>query len=359
MKILLAGAYRFPWYEEACARALETLGYEVVRFSWDALFATHPGKFEEHFAVVGPVSRRIHKALAETVAEARPDVLWIWRGTHITAEFLVRLKRQHPRLLLVSYNNDDAFSPLYDRGSLHQRRLWRHFRAAIPAYDLHFVFRPLNIEEYRAAGAKRVKLLLPYFVPELHRPLPLSEEEKARYACDCVFVGHFESDGRDRVLLALARAGLRVRVYGHGWPKTLSDEINGQGQGCRPIYGDEYAKVLSGTKLALAFLSKLNRDEVTRRHFEIPACGSVLFTERSSGVLSLFREDEEIVCFGSPEEALAKALACVRDPVRRQAICQAGQRRVHEAKHDVVSRMRDWVYCSPERVDTFESEWGG
>lgn len=344
MRILIAGGFRFPWYEMACAEALQALGHEVHRFSWAPFFRRSIlGKLEDHFTVVGPEACRAQRALERVTADSRPDVLWIWRGTHVTQEFLGNLRAKYRTLRLVSYNNDDPFSPLYDRGTVHQRRLWRHFLAAIPAYDLHFVYRPLNVEEYYAAGAKRVEVLPPYFVPELHRPLPLSDAEKERYSCDCVFVGHFEPDGRDLVLLALVGAGLRVRVYGHGWPCRLIRAVNGQSVVCQPVYGDEYAKVIGAAKLALAFVSRINRDGYTRRHFEIPACGGVLFSERTVAVLELYQEDREIVCFGSPEEACVKALGLVADPVRRKAISDAGLGRVWSSGHDVVSRMKRWT----------------
>jgi len=38
MKILLAGDYRYEWYQEAAASALERQGHEVVRFAWFDFF---------------------------------------------------------------------------------------------------------------------------------------------------------------------------------------------------------------------------------------------------------------------------------------------------------------------------------
>ena len=61
------------------------------------------------------------------------------------------------------------------------------------------------------------------------------------------------------------------------------------------VRGVEYAKALSGAKMCLAFLSKLNRDTYTRRCFEIPACGRVLLCERTADMQGLLREGDEAV----------------------------------------------------------------
>lgn len=341
IRILIAGDYRYPWYEKACADALEHLGHEVIRFSWRGYFATVPGRIEEHLAWSGPVTWQVNRALARAGAENEIDVLLVWRGVHVTSDTLRLIRRQNPRSILVSYNNDDPFGPIYASrsASIHQRRLWVRFRQSIPEYDLNLVARPINVLEYRAAGARDVRVFMQYFVPQLHRPRELTPDERQRYECDVVFVGHYEADGREQYLSALARAGLKVRVFGTGWPNVVLTRIFHELPIVCPVYGDDYSKALCGAKLCLCFLSRLNRDSYTRRTFEIPACGRLMLSERTTDLTRLFAEDREAVYFGSEAELVEKAIFYVNDDVRRESMAKAGLDRAWRSGHDVVSRM--------------------
>ena len=302
-----------------------------------------PGRLEEYLAWSGPATWQANRALARAVAENRIDLLLVWRGVHVASNTLRLIRRQNSRCILVSYNNDDPFGPAYASrsASIHQRRLWGRFRQAIPQYDLNFVYRSVNVQEYKAAGARAVHVLMPYFVPELHRPRELTVEEKRHYECDVVFVGHYEADGREQHLSALARAGLKVRIFGTGWPKDVLERISLEFEPALPVYGNDYSKALGGAKVCLCFLSRLNRDSYTRRTFEIPACGRLMLSERTDDLTRLFAEDREAMFFGSEAELVEKAISCVKDGVRRESMAKAGLDRVWRSGHDVISRMAE------------------
>jgi spore maturation protein CgeB len=346
MRILLAGRYQYDWYESACAKTLETLGHEVHRFAWLPLFRGPLGRVEDAWVVPGPATARLNRSLLGLAEAVRPEAVLVWRGTHVFPSTLRALRRL---ACVASYNNDDPFGPAYARArSLHLRRLWRLFRAGIPEYDLNYVYRSVNVTDYERAGAREVRLLMPYFIPEVHRPVSLGEEDLARYDADAVFVGHWEQDSRADCLHALEEKGLRLRIFGSGWPKCTLSLPSGSGNRIHPVFGDEYAKALSGARVCLSFLSKLNRDTYTRRSFEIPACGRPMASERSSDLQRLFHEDEEAIFFSSPRELADKVSALVADPSRRRAIALAGRERCLAEGHDVVSRMRELVAAMRE-----------
>lgn len=348
MRILFAGNYQFSWYEEACAEAIEELGHEVIRFSWKGHFESLIGRAEEHLAVDGPVTNFSNRALAQSVIDAAPDMLFVWRGVHVGAPVLREIRTRHPRCVLASYNNDDPFGPRYfvPTAPINQRRLWRRFRGAIPEYDVNFVYRPVNVLEYHAAGACNVHVLIPYFVPKLHRPRALSGDELLRYGCDVVFIGHYEADGREQYLAAIVDAGLKLKIFGNDWPRDVLAKISPTLPPVQPVLGDEYVKALCGAKVCLSFLSKLNRDTYTRRNFEIPACGGVMLSERTSDLTTIFAEGDEAMYFGNAAELVETATALVKDDARRELIASAGMRRVWAGGHDVVSRMRQMLAYS-------------
>lgn len=290
----------------------------------------------------------------ELIAASRscnPDVVLVWRGVHVLPESLRALRRESDPFL-VSYNNDDPFGPLYRTGPLHLRRLWRIFNRAIPEYDLHFVYREVTREDFINAGARDVEVLLPYFIPELDRPITLSETDKKFYGSDVVFVGHFENDGRIEYLRTLVEAGVDVKLFGTGWNAENLGPLAAHFGRIVALREGDYQKALCASKSALCFLSRLNRDEYTRRCFEIPACGALLLSERTDALLRLFQEGVEALYFSSPEELLERVREVLTAPDRRQAIAAAGFERVRRDGHSVTDRMREMLAAVESRVDT-------
>lgn len=351
MRMLMAGHWRWPMYEEACANAFSSLGVEVVPFNWSVFFAGRLGRFQHALPAPGPALLRLNRALVRRTQEVQPDVLFVWRGTHILSSTLRRVK-VHTRAQLVSYNNDDPFGPsAHGCVPWHHHHLWRLYIRSLKYYDHNFVYRQVNVAEALQAGARSATVLGPYFVPALHRPTPLDDRDLVRYGCDVCFVGHYEADGRDRYLRALVQAGLHVRLYGGKYwtPAVLGNLAPYFGE-IRLVYGEEYAKALCGAKMCLSLLSRLNRDTYTRRCFEIPACGCLLLSERTDDLRRMFRENEEAVFFSSPQELVEKASWLRRHPEEASKIAQAGQYRVHAGGHSVVERMRQLLSVLDEGV---------
>jgi spore maturation protein CgeB len=277
------------------------------------------------------------------VARERPSILFVYRGTHITRRALQAIKAASPSTVLIGYNNDDPFGPGQPA------YLWRHFLRALPSYDLVLAYRPRNVDEFLNAGARRVELLRSWYVPERHHPLTLSTADQSLYGSDVVFVGHYEPDGRLEMLEALAQAGLSVRIFGPGkgfkgfeWDSVLANSPTSLKRlvPIRLVWNEEYVKALCGSKIALCFLSKLNRDTYTRRCFEIPATKTLMLSEYSDDLATLFAEGSEAEFFRSIDQIVNKAKYYVEHPDRRLDVAAAGFRRVVADGHDVQSRMQ-------------------
>jgi spore maturation protein CgeB len=139
---------------------------------------------------------------------------------------------------------------------------------------------------------------------------------------------------------------------GSGWDKPLRGSSALQRFAPTSyLESSEYVKALCATKIALCFLSKLNRDTYTRRCFEIPATGAALFSEYSPDLASLFVEGKEVEFFRCGEELVEKTEFYLGNPERLEALRLAGMRRVTSDGHDVLSRMRymtalvrDWSF---------------
>ena len=351
MKILFAGDWQHAIYEPACANALQRLGVTVIPFQWSSFFSSLVGKAERKYNVPGLHFRLLNRALVKQVDATRPDVVLVWRGVNILPETLNRLKRS-TGAVVISYNNDDPFSPLYaDSRSLHLNRLWRYFTETIRLYDCNYVYRTENISDYNAAGSPRTRLLRSYYIPSVNKPVRLTQSERDQYGCDLVFIGHGE-EYRYRCLEPLAKSGHNLKVYGgkSTWLPLLSRDshftLNPE------ITGEDYNKALCGARLCLCFFSRLNRDSYTRRVFEITACGGVLLSERTSEMQSLFREGSEALYFSSPEELQSVVASVLGDPERLNRIAEAGRLRCLRDGHSVEDRMTELL----DNINTLRKE---
>ena len=102
--------------------------------------------------------------------------------------------------------------------------------------------------------------------------------------------------------------------------------------------------------MCLCFLGKWNRDTYAQRCFEIPACGRLLVSERTSDLQGFFHEDEEAVYFSTPSELVDRVLWLRAHPERVDEIAQAGYRRVLADDHSVDGRMKHVVRVLSEHL---------
>ena len=350
MKILVAGDWHSELHEEAAARALETLGHTVERFAWHGYFTVAGRsiaarlrnlwcKAQNKYLVGGRVDQ-LNRDLVNMAKRVQPDAVFIYRGTHVFPQTLRALRAIVPGVVLVGYNNDDPFAPGHVPG------LWRHFIASLPELDLALAYRHANLEDFRRAGARRVELLRSWYIPERNHPVGLSAEQRERFGCDVVFVGHYEADSRLACLEAAVSAGYQVRLYGppYEWEPVLKiHPVLSRLLPVRLVWGDEYNLAICGAKVALVFLSRLNRDTYTRRSFEIPASGVLMLSEYTSDLAGLFRPDSEALYFNSVPEFIGRLEMVMDDEKKRSAIATAGLTRVQQDRHHVVARMESLV----------------
>lgn len=351
MRILIAGDWHSELHEQAVFIAFKALGHEVLKFAWHDYFKPNKGivdrlnKKIQNRLVTGPKVLKLNQDLFCAAAGFSPDMVFVYRGTHITAGTLTRIKQKHPDVTLVGYNNDDPFA----KG--HPYSLWRHFLKAIPVYDLMLAYRHHNLDDFLRIGAKRVELLRSWYYPERNHPVTLSAEEEGKYGCEVVFIGHYEADDRKQYLEELVRRGFKLRLFGPGydWDPAIKNSPELQSHiPVRLVWGEDYNKALCGAKVALCFLSKLNRDTYTRRCFEIPATGTLMLSEYTDDLASLYKEGEEADFFKSKDEMIKKLKLYLGDERLRQVVAANGYRRVMADGHDVVSRMRQVLECVAE-----------
>jgi hypothetical protein len=324
-------------YERAFCDALRRVGADVVELPTLRFFG--PGDLLRRAQTkycVGPGIAAANAALIATCALQRPDVLLAWRTPWLWPSTL-RAARQAAGCRVVLYNNDDPFGPDADLP------IWRRFRKLIPVADACFCYRQVNVAEFQAAGAKTVALLPSYFDPAVHRPIALTEAERLRFETDVVFVGHCERDGRLELVDKVIDSGIQLRLFGTLWDRHAHGHRWIDRLPITDVWGDEYARAIAGARIALVFLSGRNRDNYTRRCFEIPAIGTLMLAPRTQELLSLYREDEEAAFFGTADELIGQVRRYLADPELRARVAAGGHARCFRDGYDVDSRARRFL----------------
>jgi spore maturation protein CgeB len=305
-------------------RALNELGHSV------SVVSTHrPGSsYEDRPTLMERLHHRLrlpldsgnaNRAILDRVAAQDYDILWLERAVSIRGSVLIAAKRARPKMRIVWYAEDDMMNP-------HHLSRWTEL--ALPFFDLWVTTKSMNArpDEMPAKGVRNVMFVDNSFDPVIHRPVAVNEAERAAYGSDVSFVGTYEG-ARAASLAALAAQGFDVRVWGNGWRK-LRNRPSGLRVEERPVYDDEYAKVVCASRLNLCFLRKENRDLQTCRSIEIPAMDALMLHERNAEIAGLFKEDEEAVLFSTDAELAEKCAALLGDEPRRKRIAAAGHRRV-------------------------------
>lgn len=307
------------------AGAMRALGHDVT-----AVPTTPPGwNYETRPGLVRRIGERLRlppdpantgRGLLQAVRDGI-DVVWVEAAKMIHASTLQRARRINPKLVTVWYSEDDMMNPRH-------RSVW--LDAALKLFDLWVTTKSFNArrEEMPSRGVGRILFVNNSCDPALHRPMELDGAERARLGAPISFIGTFE-EPRAASLLHLARKGFTVRVWGNGWHDWVGRHHNLVVEN-RPVYNDDYARVVSASGLNIGCLRKGNRDLQTCRSIEIPACAGFMVHERNAEITGLLREDREAVYWSSDEELADVCSRWQGDEGGRKSVGQAGRRRVLE-----------------------------
>jgi len=277
----------------------------------------------------------LNEKVIEAVHAHSPELLWVEKALALKRSTLLQCKKLRPTMRIGFCSEDDMFA---------RHNQSAYYRAAISVYDVVFTTKSYNCArgELPSLGARRIVFVDNAYDPDFHRPLVVTDEERAKFGGDVGFVGSFEKTRAERMLF-LAKAGIHVRVWGNGWGNWTGKHALLRVEN-RPVYGDEYVKAMCATKVNLCFLRKINRDIQTSRSVEIPACGALMLAERTSEHQRLFEENKEAVYFDidNPHELLTKATHYLAHPEERQVIADAARKRCmesHYSHHDRLAFM--------------------
>lgn len=313
MKILVAGSFRYETYAKAFYEAFRRMGHDVrsldteqFELNENNLLKVAVGKVKRHW-LLGPAIGAAGRALKREVREFKPDLVFLY---HCYFFHPSAVREIGSRTVVFSCENDDPFERRSDKPNpAYYLEAARHCR-------LNYVFRRKNVEDFARIGVDNAKVLLPYYMETRNYPIPCEKD------IPLAFVGHWEDDGRDRMIKALLDAGLPFELYGdaYSWEKS---RYWPQLQACfyGAAYGERYNELLNRIQVSLVFFSKANNDTYTRRCFELPVTRTMMLSEYTSDMDSFWPEGECCVYFRNEDELVKKAAFLLDNPaeVRRIA----------------------------------------
>jgi spore maturation protein CgeB len=318
-----------PDRDSSWINAFRNLGWNVQTYSTIISYDDdYISRYYKRFNV-GSFNKQIQNNLLSLIQKKNP----IWIHFRLPIEFdsaTIKLIKNRG-IIITQYCNDDPFSPKAPFG------LYWKFKRAIPFYDAHFVFRERNIQEFYNAKALNVLHCPPFYDPNLHffeNKTPKNEF----YLYDAAFIGHWENDWRLECLTQLHDQGFNVVIKGGGWDKAIS---NGKLKHLVPVshaFGTEYNKIYKNSIVGLCFFSKINRDKLTRRAFEIIAVGGLLVAERTIEVAKYFIDRKEAYFFSTIDELINIVAELKNNPLKRSAVQEAGYKRLLESKNSIIDR---------------------
>ena len=328
-------------------RAFKDLGVEVHRVFY-SLMSERPKLL---LRIYRALRRRVgfpveqcdeNRELIRTVSRVNPDLVFIEKGLSIRPQTLIRLRNNYPKLVIFCYSLDDMMNPANQS---------RYYIKCIPIYDAHFTTKFYNVSELMDLGAKRVERTRNAYSPHVHRPVGVSVEDIKEFGADVSFVGDYE-EARGAILNELARAGIKVRVWGSNWQKFRNPHP-GLRLEMRPAFGEDYGKVVCSSKILLGFLNKANRDVETTRTVEIPAFGAFLLAERTEAQQRLFAEGTHAEYFGDTVELIEKITYYLAEDAAREKIAAAGLKHCRNSGYSYEVEMQKII----EEALGIETNW--
>ncbi|MBM3566782.1 MAG: glycosyltransferase family 1 protein [Alphaproteobacteria bacterium] len=337
MKIVLVGEAHHGSRTPQRARALRDLGHEVVPIGTMPEGWTH----ESRAGLIDRVLYRLRlpwdwpgagRAMVRA-ARGGCDLIVLDNARAIRPGALRAAKRAAPGVRIVWYSEDDMLNPI-------NRSRW--IERSLGLFDLCVTTKSFNAEagELPSLGARGVMFVDNTYCSHEHCPIDITEDERIRWGAPVSFVGTFEAPRAD-MALELARAGISVRVWGNGWGRRQGAHPNLIIEN-RPVYGDDYRRVVAASRINLCFLRHANRDRQTCRSIEIPAMGGFMLHEYSGEMVALIAPDREAVYFRNGGDLIARCRDWLQAPARA-AVAAAGRRRVVEGGFSHRERWREII----------------
>lgn len=266
------------------------------------------------------VVRRSVETFTKVAADGEPDVILFYARPALLSDAVFDVIRRRWSCPLLGLNLDDR-AEFFPHGVLATGN--DDYARWAPKFDLNLTNAWTALDWYRRRGAA-----VRYFPPGFHlRDEYREPPARAEYEWPFSFVGSWKPE-RGRLAKQLAAAGVRVSLFGRGWPDSQ--------------WVDQAPRVYRRSQLNLGISFALPSAGLTTtkaRDVECPGVGACYLTTYNWELPLLFDVGREILCYREFAELIEVQGWYARRPEECLRIAQAAHRR-GVAEHTWEQRFR-------------------
>lgn len=328
---LYGGSLPIGYY---CAQALKNIGQNVRIYESPLFFEAFSGikklnlDPERISYLEKSFLRLVSQGIWQMAEEQSPHILLAMAQAPIDKLLLQKLKQTSIRSVM---------------WFVEDYRLFPYWRYYAPLYDAFAVIQKEPfLAELATIGQKHAFYLPLAALPSFHKPLKLTDVEKAVYGSDLSFLG---AGYPNRRKIFREFADMDFKIWGSDWDEeeALKNHIQRNGE---RIGSEESVKIFNAAKINLNLHSSVDPDQqvaqgdfVNPRTFELASAGAFQLVDRRSLMNELFT-DSELAIFDSVKEMNDKAAYFLANPEEREKYAKLARERV----------LRDHTY--EKRMDT-------
>lgn len=323
--------------ENSYARAFDTLGWQVVRWSPDDALrnVARLGRFGNTFSKfvhVEPWVRKANLELLRIANDIQPQLIFVIATSLVRAGTLAQIRVCAPRTLIYWFYPDTPHN-------LGTERI-----QCIPFFDRVITPSPGWKNTFERLGSNRVDYLPFAGDTAIHKPVTIIYgEDYAQH--DLAFVGNWRTE-REAFLEYFADLDLIIWGSDYWRSRTRKDSPLRKKWGGKQLSGLEFAQACANTKIMFNIIDPVGMPGPNMRTFEQPACGAFSLVTRTPAILELFNEGTNIACFSTPEEARSKIEYYLEHEEARSEIARASYQFIIEGGHTYVDRVKqlmEWL----------------
>lgn len=240
------------------------------------------------------VMRRSTSYLLEEVRRAKPDVVVIIKGAHISEDAVHELARSG--IKMINYNPDHPIhfdSPA--SGNENIRRALRH-------YHVVYTYSPeIQKDIMLAYPSLNVKVLPFGFEASTFNSNDLRGILRMNKVC---FAGTADRERREAIK-SIIDAGFSVDVYGRKFDRIKSRNMD-KLRIFPSVSGEAYNRILQAYDAQLNLFRNQNRNSHNMRTFEIPSVGGIQVSPYSDQCAQFFQPDLEIFMYADKQSLFTK-----------------------------------------------------
>jgi spore maturation protein CgeB len=268
--------------------------------------------FDPHWNTICFREKAMNQKFLELIKKEKPDLIFILGGlVEFSFDTLLNIRKISPKTkVIVAFGDEDIFfESLYIYLGLF--------------FDYIITGEKKYLNSYRKKGIKNVRYMTGINTRSFR---PLNLEKKY----DVTFIGHPtpEKSGRYEVIKFLKEKNIDISLFGRAWENY--PDLKGIYKGV--LTNEELVKVINQSKIVLGLSrSSYGKLQIKGKIFETSACKAFTLTEYYSEYSKFFKEGREMIMFKDMKDLLNKIEYYLKNEKERQAIAEAGYKKVIES----------------------------